>query len=156
VTGLILPRWPTKSVRPGDRWDESVEWVQAIGDWKVLWKGQLHWTMIGLDHRDETSCLHMNYQANLIPHLWDTPGWAHGAVRDPHFVGTVSGDACFDSNKRQLFANEMNQEGALRVAISNLYKIPVELRVGRTPRQRWGRPADAQAGVLIIQFKEKY
>ncbi len=155
ASGFVLPRWPEGTRRPGNHWEEPVEWVQAIGDWKILWKGRLHWKMGPWGMRDGTPCIHLTYQAELRPSLWDTPDWARGAVRNVSFNGTSAGDAYFDTRRHQLFSNDFGQDGALRIAINDIYRIPPDLRVGRGPRPRLGHRAAPVPGTIVIQIKEK-
>jgi hypothetical protein len=155
LSKLVIPQFPTESVRPGDQWDESVEWVQAIDDWKVLWKGQLHWESRGLSSREGKSCMELAYRAEMTPHLWETPAWARGAVHGLHFSGTSTGRACFDTRAHQLLSNDLATEGALRMELKDIYRIPIEMRVGREPRRRWGHRASAAPGTLILDIHEK-
>jgi hypothetical protein len=156
TAGFILPRWPSSLTRPGDQWTEPAEWVEAFGEWKILWKGQLHWQMQGLESYEGVTSLHLTYRADLTPHLWESPAWTHGAVRGINYSGTFQGDVYFDTRRHQVFTNEVNHDGSLTISISDIYRIPSELRVGRAPHERMGRQRTAQPGILVLHLNEKF
>jgi hypothetical protein len=155
VFNFLVPRLPDGAKRVGSRWQEPVEWVQAIGDWKILWKGRLNWTITGFETEKYLPCVHLAYQPEVTPFLWDAPAWAHGVVKQVRFAGEWKGEAMFDPGKRQIYANQLSQEGTLTLPIADIYRIPEELRVGRMPRHRFGRRPDGEPGTIVIQIKDK-
>jgi hypothetical protein len=152
---FIMPRWPSESLRPGAEWYEAVGWVQTLGDWKIFWRGQMHWKLVGFEPYEQMAAAHLTYHAEVTPAIWEGPAWAKKAVKRVTYSGTGDGEAYFDTRKRQIISNTYSQEGALTIPIDNIYRIPAEQRVGRMPRRRWGQPAQAESGRLILQLKEK-
>jgi hypothetical protein len=154
VLPFLMPRWPGKAQRVGRQWVEPVEWVESVGDWKILWKGRLQWKIAGFEEQDRRLCARLTYTAQVTPTLRDSPAWAKGAVRGVNYKGTSTGYAYFDVKKRQMYSNVFMQDGTLTIPISNIYRIPPELRVGRMPRRRWGQAGIApEPGTLVIQLK---
>ena len=153
---FLLPRWPAATRRPGSQWEEAVEWVERIGDWKIIWKGRLVWELAGLETREGIPCIHLTYRADVRPRFGAVPSWAQGRVGQPTFQGASIGDAYYDPRGRRLLSNDFDQAGALRFSIKNIYLIPSDMRVGRTPRRRWGRPASALPGAIVLQIKNKF
>jgi hypothetical protein len=152
ILPFLVPRWPAKAQRVGRTWAEPVEWMENIGDWKILWKGQLRWKVLGFEILDGRQCVRLTYVAQVTPTLRDSPFWAKGAVKQVVYRGTAGGEVFFDVKKRQLYTNSFSQEGTLTLPISNIYRIPDDLRVGRTPRRRWGQSLSEQPGNIIIQI----
>jgi len=152
---FIAPNWPAGTQRPGAKWDEPTEWVEMIGDWKIIWKGKLHWKVAGVQRWESTSCLHLTYTADVKPSIAQIPGWAKGGLGTPTYSGTGSGDACFDRKANQIEANNFIQEGVISIPIDNVYRIPPDIRVGRTPRHRWGESITAERGTLRFQIKNR-
>lgn len=144
---FVLPRWPKGRHRRGDRWNEPVEWVEALGSWKIFWKGEFHWTLEDYETYDQVACAHLSYRAELTPHVWAAPPWAQGGIQGIRFSGQGKGDAYFDHKVSRLFANTFSYEGTLTLPITN---------VGRIPRkQRIGRKVAEVPGDIMIQFKNK-
>src|SRR5262249_35780177 len=127
-------------------------WITAYGDWKIYWRGRLHWCLNETTSVGGAVGLRLSYDARIAPSLWETPSWAHGLVRQVSYVGTNRGQAVFNTRTHQLDSNDFTQDGALSIQVNDLYHIPIEVRVGRTPRHRGG--SNAQPGVLIFQIKE--
>lgn len=152
---FVMPDWPSRNLRTGAEWDEPVEWIAAYGDWKISWRGRLHWKLEGITSINGAPCLYLKYRAFVAPSLWENPEWANHLVRRISFTGTGTGEAFFDTRARQLYSNDFLQEGALSIPIDDIYHIPREVRVGRTPRQRYGHKAVREPGVLIFQIKDK-
>jgi hypothetical protein len=153
LTPFILPMWPSKNLRTGAEWDEPVEWISAYGDWKIYWRGRLHWRLDGTTSVGGSIGLQLTYDARIAPSLWEAPSWAVGQVRRLNFTGTHRGQAVFNTRTHQLDRNDFTQDGALTFTISDLYRIPRDVRVGRTPRYRHGS-SRSQPGVLIFQIKD--
>jgi hypothetical protein len=152
VSSQLFPRWDNRVRKTGDAWEEPVEWVGVFGDWKINWKGKMHWRFEGMETHQNVLCLKMSYRGDVAPSLWATPDWAKGAVHRIFFNGTTSGTAFFDQHLRQIAVHDFRQSGTLSIPISNIYRIPPELRVGRTPRRNQG----AEPGRILIQFQEKF
>jgi len=152
---FLAPRWPLGAQHTGSQWDEPVEWVQTLGDWKIQWKGKLHWKIDGVESWDKVNCLHLRYTAEVQPSLWESPDWARGGVHRVTYQGTAIGDVCFDRNQHQIFSNDFLQDGMLTIPIDNIYRIPPELRVGRTPRRHWGQNVSPEQGTIILQMKNR-
>jgi hypothetical protein len=153
---FTVPLWPKNKVRPGEQWTEPVSWVETIGEWKILWKGQLHWEMVGQALQDQAQCIRLRYTAEVVPSLWETPVWAQNAVDTLRFVGENHGELFFDTRLERVSSNELWQDGVIKIAIKDIYRIPLELRVGRLPRGRHGQGPIAQPGTLLLQFKNHY
>jgi hypothetical protein len=154
ILPFLMPRWPVKTPRIGKEWAEPVEWVEAVGDWKIFWKGRLVWSVLGFETNDGRQCVRLKYEAQVKPTLWESPAWAKDAVRGVSYRGTASGEAFFDVKNRYLYTNSFEQDGTLTIPINNIYRIPADLRVGRTPRRGWGQDGiAAQPGTIVIQIK---
>lgn len=131
---FLMPRFPPERLRRGRAWEEPVEWIETIGDWKIHWSGRLRWTLEGQKDCGRDACAHLLYKADLRPQIWEAPQWAAGALGRPSYEGTAQGDALFDHGRRRLYANSLKHEGVIRIPFSDLGAIPRRLRVGRKVR----------------------
>ncbi len=156
ASAFLLPSWPTGRRRPGDTWEETVDWVDSLGEWAVRWTGKIRWEMTGFETRDGAPTAHLIYRADVRPSFVGVPEWAKKAVGKPVFEGSAWGDAYFDLKRNKIVSHDFDQNGTLRFPIDNVYRIPTHQRVGRAPRKRWGRPAPVQSGKIILQIKSKY
>lgn len=144
---FLMPMWPKGNHRIDEPWSEPIEWVEIIGEWKIFWKAQLHWTLKDFEPCANTHCAHLLYQAELSPQLWAAPSWAQGNVRSARFSGEGQGEVYFDPDTGRLISNLFSYEGTLILPITNLELIPIEVRVGR--------PLASGPGDIRIQFKNK-
>lgn len=156
ASAFLLPAFPPGRRRPGDAWEEPVDWVDSIGDWAVRWTGKIRWEMASFEMRDRAPAVRLIYRMNVRPSFVGVPDWAKQGIGKPVFEGMTFGDAYFDLKRHKMISNDFDQTGTLRFSIDNVYRIPADQRVGRAPRKRWGRPAPSQSGVIILQIKNKY
>jgi hypothetical protein len=143
---FLMPRFPRGSVPRQSTWTEPVQWMDQIDEWKILWTGTLHWTMVGLTDCGSDTCEQLEYQADLKPSLAGAPSWAAGAIQRIYFRGTTSGLVLFNSHRDSLSSNSFHYAGFLRMPISDLGRIPRALRVGR----RVQGPGD-----IVLDFKSR-
>jgi hypothetical protein len=153
---FLLPRWPSGSFRPGDTWTEPVEWMDRVGDWAILWRGKLNWKLVRMESREGVPCFKLSYRGDVQPFLKSAPAWAKGHIGKVSFKGTLTGEAYYETRRRRLQSNNVRHQGQLRMAINNVYQIPAEIRVGRSPRKRWGRAAPVVPGDIIIELQTQY
>ncbi len=128
---FLMPAFPKGAMRRGRHWSEPVQWVESFGDWRIAWSGELDWTLLNEELCGADACAHLLYHARVQPQLRQVPDWAKGHVGGARYDGSAEGDALFDSSREQLFANSFKQHGLLRIPITDLGRIPYELRVGR-------------------------
>jgi hypothetical protein len=152
---FLMPHWPAGVHRTGDTWEEPVGWVETLADWKIFWRGRLHWTIAGYEVLADRPLIQLHYTAEMSPALWEVPAWAKGVVRSASFSGTSEGDLLFNEQTHEVFSNVFTQEGALTLPISDIYRIPMEQRVGRLPRHRWGQSVEPVPGTIVLQIKDK-
>lgn len=143
---FLMPNFPRGTVRKRWAWTEPVQWVEMIGNWKIFWAGDLHWTVVGQADCGGDTCAQLEYRGDLQPSLSGGPDWASGVVRIINYHGTASGLALFDARRGRLFSNSFRYEGLLRIPITDLGRIPWELRVGR----RVSGP-----GELVFNYKNR-
>jgi len=144
---FLTPRFPKERQRAGRTWTESVEWLDAYGDWKVDWSGTLHWTLGDLEACGDDTCAHLTYQADLHPRLVSAPAWAAGALGPLHGQAETTGVTLFDASHKRLVSNTFSYAGTLHAPISDLGRIPRALRVGRRVK--------GVAGEIVIQLQNK-
>ncbi len=155
VLTFLAPRWPAGSQRTRAHWEEPVEWVESVGPWKILWKGKLRWMVAGVEQWHDASYLRLTYTADVKTSVWESPEWMHGGVRSVAFQGKSFGNARFDQTQHHLVSNDFVQEGTLTLFVDNIYRIPAELRVGRTPRHHWGEAPTPEPGQIFLQLKSR-
>jgi hypothetical protein len=144
---FLFPRFPKGALRSDTNWEEPVEWVETLGEWKIHWFGKLQWTLHDPAPCHQETCSRLTYQAHLSPSLSEVPDWAKGAVRHATLEGlSTQGEADFDGRHRRLVSNVFAYEGTLRMPITNLARIPWGMRVGHRVRG---------AGELLLFFKNK-
>jgi hypothetical protein len=143
---FFAPKFPKGSLKEGRTWDEAVEWTDLYNDWKMNWSGTLHWTIGDLEPCGEDTCVRLSYTADLRPRLNGWPSWAKNSVH--HAEATVSGDgaALFDAGHKHLLSNTFSYDGLLHIPITDLGRIPWELRVGRRVKG---------PGEIVIRFENK-
>jgi hypothetical protein len=154
---FLCPTWPKGSYRPGDHWEESVEWIERLADWKIYWRGWLHWKLEDYQPCFGETCASLAYRASLVPTLWETPAWAQGITRSVHFTGTGHGHVLFGTEERRLLSNTYAEEGTVIVTISDLRRVPLPNRVGRS-RLRKHLPLQLrrpEPGAILIQLHNK-
>lgn len=153
---FLTPSWPKTPRRVGDQWQEPIQWVEGLGDWKILWKGELRWTLKGLKEYDGQTCAYLVYTTRVTPSIWSVPEWAKGGVQSVTFNGSGSGEVYFDLDRHRVVSSDFVLEGELAMPIDNIYRVPDELRVGRVPRRRHGRPLVVEPGVIKIDVKNAF
>ena len=143
---FLVPTMPTHRLHKGDRWQESIQWVEFMGDWKIRWQAELHWQMQNLAPCGSRTCVELTNYAELKPELQAGPSWAEKALGRLRFQGNGKGRALFDAARGCLVSNSFSYAGELQVPIDDLDRIPLELRVGRRV---------LGAGAVAIQFDNK-
>lgn len=143
---FLAPKFPKGRIRRGRSWPESIEWIEMLGDWKLRWTGTLRWRLDDVEPCGRNTCARLTYQASLRPQLWSAPSWATGAVRRIEPQITSEGVALFDARQGRLVSNTFSYDGLLRIPITDLGRIPWELRIGRRVRV----PGD-----ILIRFQNK-
>lgn len=141
----VLPRFPKGIERSGASWSEEIAWTEPVGEWTIDWKADLHWTLDSFDTCYAGACAKLSYQAKLVPTLAQVPNWAKGAVKEVLFEGTGSGTAQYDAGHQALLSNIFSYSGKLLIPISELDRVPEEMRVGQVMSEG--------AGVIVIDFK---
>ena len=143
---FLTPRFPKRSLRQGRTWDEPIEWLDVYDDWKIYWSGTLHWTLGDLEPCGKDTCVKLTYTADVNPRLRGSPDWARGTVHDVQGQVSTEGQALFDSSRNRLFDNLFSYDGLLHIPITNLERIPWELRVGHRVKG---------PGEIVIRFENK-
>jgi hypothetical protein len=143
---FVTPKFPKGTLRQGQTWTETVEWLDAYNEWKIHWFATLRWTMGEMEPCDGGECARLTYQANLRPQLRGGPSWAVGAMKTPTTQESAEGVALFDGGHERLVSNTFSYEGLLTLPIRDVGLIPWELRIGRRVNG---------AGDVIIRYKNK-
>jgi len=128
---FLTPKFPAGTLRRGRTWTEYVEWIDMYSDWKIYWAGTLYWTLGDLEPCAGGTCAKLTYQADLRPQLWAWPSWAAKAVQHVQANVSAEGSALFDTGHKRLVSNTFTYSGLLYLPITNLGRIPWELRIGR-------------------------
>ncbi len=128
---FMAAKFPTRSLRLGDTWKEYVEWVDDYEGWQIVWRGSLQWTLGELVPCENAHCAQLSSIAELQPTLRRVPSWARGLTQRVTGKATAQGRAQFGTSQKRLSANHLAYQGLLRIPISKLERIPMELRVGR-------------------------
>lgn len=154
---FMMPAWPQGTKRAGRRWEEPIQWVEPLGDWKIFWRGKLRWMVEDFESCNEASCIRLTYQADLTPAIWESPGWAQGLVRSVHYSGNNHGEALFSNRERRLLSNNYWEEGTLTVGLTDIERAPIENRVGSGRlRKHFPRHVPAKVpGDLSIRLKNR-
>ncbi len=128
---FIAPKFPKGAQKAGDTWNESIEWLDDYSGWKIAWRGKLQWSMGGIFPCQGKHCAQLLSVGDLRPVLRGVPDWARGITKKIDGKASATGRAQFDSSRKQLAANFLSYEGLVRIPITKLQNIPMDLRVGR-------------------------
>jgi hypothetical protein len=143
---FMTPRFPKGLLRHGKTWDETVEWLDVYNDWTIHWTGTLHWTLGELEPCGRGTCARLTYTADLQPQFRSGPAWAQRAVHRADANPSTEGEALFDAGNKQLVSNIFSYDGLLHIPITDLGRIPWELRIGRRVKG---------PGEILIRFENK-
>src|SRR6185437_4675285 len=144
---VLLPSFPLKTLRSASRWNESIQWVESMGEWKLYWAGTLSWKVAGQAPCGSDTCLKLTYTPELHPQVWAAPAWMGRSVHPVRLEkGVFEGEALFDPHQGRLISNTLCYAGTLRMKIDDLDAIPWDLRIGR----RVNCP-----GQIVLQFDNK-
>lgn len=135
---FLAPMFPGRRLHNGERWSETVEWTELIGDWRIHWSADLAWSLQGVVACGDGTCEHLVYDAALHPRLLSGPSWGSFYLASARFSGVGHGEAAFDRRAGQLMSNSFSYTGTFRVPAKDLAQIPKSLRVGRSMRHTPG------------------
>jgi hypothetical protein len=128
---FIMPTLPKGTIRRGRHWSQPVKWVETVGNFKFFWSGELSWTLKDRQIRGGVVCDHYVYKGRLHPQIWAAPAWCAQGARHFAFHGQSHGEAYFETRSYVLAANNFTYGGAFRLPISDVQRVPEELRIGR-------------------------
>lgn len=130
---FIVPELPRKRLKKGQRWSQSVSWVEQVGAWKFFWSGKVDWLV--KDNAASDGSVTFVGRPSLKPQIWEGPSWASGAFKQLQFQPTASSsELTFDGRHGRLASSSLVYQGTLNFPIDDLDRIPYELRIGRRVR----------------------
>jgi hypothetical protein len=132
VITFLFPRFPKGTHRLGSSWSEDVDWMESLGDWKIILRGTAHWQVRGYETCSEGSCVRLVYRVEMSPAVLQMPEWARGKVKPAQGQITGTGEVLYDLEQKSLVANTLTYKGDISLPLDRLEQIPWEDRVGNT------------------------